>query len=153
MNKFYKVTLGIIALLMLMAPVMAFAQVTSDDLKDNRFYIHPIADQLSVGTSVTTYTDSIIMTNSDHHGLYIRTTSAGVVDFDVTIEYSINRESGFASVTTPTEVDTISAVGNKPIKLTNLAFIPFMKFKLVSGATNDASTKVDMFLIRDTKVK
>jgi hypothetical protein len=73
------------------------------------------------------------------------------VDFDITAEYSINRNSGFAAVTTPTEFDTISALGSKPVKLTGLCFMPFIRFKLVSGATNTADVKVDMFLIRDSK--
>jgi hypothetical protein len=146
----------IIALMILIIPAMAFAQVTDADTAQAKYYMHTAADQLSVGTSVTTYTDSIALTNSDHHGLYVRSyresgLTTGTVDFDITAEYSIRSDSGFAAVTTPITFATISALGNKPIKLYGLCFMPFIKFKLVSGATNTSDVKVDMFLIRDSK--
>lgn len=145
----------LVIMVLLLVPSFASCGVVNDDLETKKWYKTVLADDLLVGTSVTLYTEAVPLTNSEHHGLYVRTSSisTGVVNFVITAEYSIKQDSGFAAVATPVEFDTIDVLGNKPVKLNDLCFMPYVRFKIVSGATNAADVKLDMFLIRDSKQK
>jgi len=138
-----------------MIPAMVFGQVTDADRADDEWYVLPIGDQIELGSSATAYTTSTRVTGSDHHGLYLRSSSAlsGTVDFDVTAEYSINKNSGFAACQEPVTFATVDVLGNKPVKLNGIAHISFIRFKFVSSGSNTSDLKIDAFLIRDTKVK
>jgi len=142
-----------IIMILLMIPAMVFGQVTDADRADDEWHIHTIGDEIELGSSATAYTASCRLTNSDHHALWIRPASAstGTVSFVITAEYSINKNSGFAACSSPVTFDTINALGGKPVKLTGLAHIPYIRFKMASGASQASDVKVDVFLIKDSK--
>ena len=139
--------------LALLSVSTVFATVTSDDMAQDRDHIIAIADDLALGTSTEAYTDPVKLTNSDHHGLYLRIQSSGTVSFTVKAEYSIRSDTGFTDAPEPITFATITDSGNKIVKLNGLAHMSFIRFKFTSDSSNASDVLIDCFFVRDTKQK
>ncbi len=136
-----------------------FADITDADKAGDRDHIVFMntgannRESIDLSASSTAYTTSAKLTDSDHHGLWLRCSSetSAAPDFTVTAEYSIHKNDGFAAAPVPITFATVTSLGATPVKLNGLAHMPFVRFKFTSSGSSTDDLKIDAFFIRDIK--
>lgn len=107
---------------------------------------------LAVAGNVTVYTKSFPLYNSDYFATWYRATSSGVVDVGIILETSWTKpttegaaDNNYSTPDNLATIDTlVAAASTFHHKSLNPPFAMYGRFKLVGGATNDASTVLTM---------
>ena len=139
--------------LIMLIPCMLMAEISSDEISYDSWHKGVLLNGERCGVSDTVYSTPIMLTNSDHHGLFVRTTSDGAVDMTLTIEYAFTPTSDFVVSKGDTWSWQITSTGDHVCPLTGLTHMSYMRFKVVGAAGNDGTGHIDVVIIKDTKQK
>ncbi len=100
---------------------------------------------IAVNQTATVYSESVNVTNGEYFALAYQASSGGTIDLKIELEES-HDDVSFAEPPSLYDIETSLEDSDYHCKTLKPIALPYIRMKITGGATNAASTTINLFL-------